>query len=203
MKRIALFILVTYTGFCANAHTINWYADGTVLQTTTCELGDNVTAPTLPETPYGYHSGKWAYIDDTKSCQFYYARLGVNELYKNWYLTKEIHNDVGLWKMKIIYPDYTVYGESRCSNNKTSDEYETGTPSSSNGQYCWCHATSVYAAGSSYSVVNAQWVYVYNYGDNSNCKKYCTNYCARGACYNDAPPIRKQFLNFTIGVVNE
>lgn len=46
--------------FCtaAIARTINWYVDGSVYQTTTCNSGDGVTPPT-PPAKYGYTFQGW------------------------------------------------------------------------------------------------------------------------------------------------
>ena len=46
--------------FCsvAFAHTIEWYVGDTLLSTTTCESGDNITPPTVPEK-FGYSFKKW------------------------------------------------------------------------------------------------------------------------------------------------
>ncbi len=46
--------------FCsvAFAHTIEWYVGDTLLSTTTCESGDNITPPTAPNK-IGYSFKKW------------------------------------------------------------------------------------------------------------------------------------------------
>ena len=46
--------------FCsvAFAHTIEWYVGDTLLSTTTCESGDNITPPTVP-AKFGYSFKKW------------------------------------------------------------------------------------------------------------------------------------------------
>lgn len=57
MKRIAIF-LTLFISTTAIAHTINWYVDGNILHTTTCESGDDITPPTAPEK-YGYTFQEW------------------------------------------------------------------------------------------------------------------------------------------------
>ena len=46
--------------FCTTvfAHTIEWYVGDNLLSTTTCESGDNITPPTVPEK-FGYHFKEW------------------------------------------------------------------------------------------------------------------------------------------------
>ena len=58
MKRIILCLLSIFIGTTAIAHTINWYVDGNILHTTTCESGDDITPPTAPEK-YGYTFKEW------------------------------------------------------------------------------------------------------------------------------------------------
>ena len=57
MKKIIVFcVLLFYSD--AIAKTIDWYVDGAIYQTTTCNSGDNVTPPTPPEK-YGYTFRRW------------------------------------------------------------------------------------------------------------------------------------------------
>ena len=58
MKRILLFLSALFIATTAIAHTINWYVDGNIFHTTTCESGENVTPPTAPEK-YGYTFREW------------------------------------------------------------------------------------------------------------------------------------------------
>ncbi|MFQ6729664.1 MAG: hypothetical protein ACLRFK_01250 [Alphaproteobacteria bacterium] len=58
MKRILLFLSALFIATTAIAHTINWYVDGNIFHTTTCESGENVTPPTAPEK-YGYTFQGW------------------------------------------------------------------------------------------------------------------------------------------------
>ena len=57
MKRFLILLSIL---FCTTvfAHTIEWYVDGTLLSTTTCESGDNITPPTAP-TKFGYTFKGW------------------------------------------------------------------------------------------------------------------------------------------------
>ena len=58
MKRLLLFLSLCFICTAAIAHTINWYVDGNVYHTTTCESGENVTPPIAPEK-YGYTFKGW------------------------------------------------------------------------------------------------------------------------------------------------
>ncbi len=58
MKRLLLFLSLCFICTAAIAHTINWYVDGSVYHTTTCESGEDVTPPTAPEK-YGYTFREW------------------------------------------------------------------------------------------------------------------------------------------------
>ena len=72
MKRILLFLSALFIATTAIAHTINWYVDGNIFHTTTCESGENVTPPTAPEK-YGYTFRGWEtytqieYLESTKT----------------------------------------------------------------------------------------------------------------------------------------
>ena len=57
MKRIFVFLML-FIGTAAVAHTINWYVDGNIFHTTTCESGEDITPPTAPEK-YGYTFKEW------------------------------------------------------------------------------------------------------------------------------------------------
>ena len=57
MKRFFV-TLMLFIGTAAVAHTINWYVDGNIFHTTTCESGEDITPPTAPEK-YGYTFKEW------------------------------------------------------------------------------------------------------------------------------------------------
>lgn len=58
MKKIILFISALFVCTVAIAHTVNWYVDNQIIETTTCVSGESVTPPTAPYK-YGYHFKKW------------------------------------------------------------------------------------------------------------------------------------------------
>lgn len=57
MKKITILCAALFTT-TAIAHTIDWYVDGQIYQTTSCESGDNITPPT-PPAKYGYTFRYW------------------------------------------------------------------------------------------------------------------------------------------------
>jgi len=57
MKKI-LFLFVLLFCTTAIAHTVNWYVDNQIYQTTTCASGNDVTPPT-PPTKHGYTFVGW------------------------------------------------------------------------------------------------------------------------------------------------
>ena len=58
MKKLLVLLSALFICTVAVAHTIEWYVDGSLYQTTTCNSGDNVTPPTLAAR-YGYHLADW------------------------------------------------------------------------------------------------------------------------------------------------
>jgi len=58
MKKLLMFIGTMFICTIAIAHTIEWYVDNTLYQTTTCNSGDNITPPTAP-VKYGYTFDRW------------------------------------------------------------------------------------------------------------------------------------------------
>lgn len=57
MKKIIILCFALFAT-AAIAHTIDWYVDGQIYQTTSCESGDNITPPT-PPAKYGYTFTEW------------------------------------------------------------------------------------------------------------------------------------------------
>ena len=102
MKRILLFLSALFIATTAIAHTINWYVDGSVYHTTTCESGENVTPPTAPEK-YGYTFQGWEGYTQIE----YLESIGTQ-----WIDTGFVPNDFYTFKTKITF-----------TNNKTGQCY--------------------------------------------------------------------------------
>ena len=61
MKKFLIFLITIFTFVNiahANTETLQWYVDGNVYATTTCESGDNITPPSAPSKT-GYHFAEW------------------------------------------------------------------------------------------------------------------------------------------------
>lgn len=66
MKKLLVGLCAVFICTIAIAHSIEWYVDNTLYQTTTCNSGDNITPPTAPEK-YGYTFDRW---DGYKSLEY-------------------------------------------------------------------------------------------------------------------------------------
>ena len=70
MKKFFVILGLVFVCITAFAHSVEWYVDGSLYQTTTCDAGDSITPPTAP-AKYGYHFVKWSaytqleYIEST------------------------------------------------------------------------------------------------------------------------------------------
>ncbi len=98
----------------------------------------------------------------------------------------------GEWR--IIFSYGTVKGMAKCSN--TNGDYATvGNPSNTNGQYCWCAATS-YApdGGNQCNIASPSWVFCLDGGFAYFCADRCAYWCASYVDYNE------DFLRVVFGV---
>ncbi len=70
MKKFFVIFGLVFVCITAFAHSVEWYVDGSLYQTTTCDAGDNITPPVAP-AKYGYSFAGWAlyteleYIEST------------------------------------------------------------------------------------------------------------------------------------------
>ena len=133
MKRLLLFLSLCFICTAAIAHTINWYVDGSVYHTTTCESGEDVTPPTAPEK-YGYTFKGWkSYIQIE-----YLESMG-----KQWIDTGFISNqDTGV-KTKILFDsdvneEAIVFGSGKDFNDSAFEFYLWNK----NMTFNYCHKTS-------------------------------------------------------------
>lgn len=58
MKKFLVFLCAIFICTFAFAHSVEWYVDDSLYQTTTCDAGDSITPPTAP-TKYGYSFAGW------------------------------------------------------------------------------------------------------------------------------------------------
>ena len=58
MKKFFVILGLAFVCITAFAHSVEWYVDDSLYQTTTCDSGDSITPPIAPEK-YGYHFVEW------------------------------------------------------------------------------------------------------------------------------------------------
>ena len=82
----------------------------------------------------------------------------------------------GEWAVTFSYG--TVKGMAKCSS--TNGSYTTpGTPSDTNGKYCWCQATNYTPdGGNQCNVASPSWVFYDAMVTASNCAVGCARSCA-------------------------
>jgi len=169
MKKFHIFLLMMLAcNAYAATETINWYVDGSVYDTTTCQSGGNVNLPTQP-TKRGHTFAGWVVaLYDMSTLD--YTTDGTNYTYNASAYTWATIFDYGL-----------VSGTALCS--VTPGSWATaGTPdeSTSGGQHCWCKATGYTPSGSNVvyePTSNLAWVFLYTYGTASDCADNCANDC--------------------------
>ena len=179
----------------ANTVELHWYDNDTELRVPTtsqsCEYGGTFDVPT-PTPREGYVFTGWR----VKPAQCSLSGLDPS-IDTSWDATharwKRIHpngksmlaefgtenssdlND-GEWAVTFSYG--TVKGMAKCSSTKGS--YATpGTPSDTNGQYCWCQATNYTPnGGNQCNVASPSWVFLSGNVSGGACVNYCASDCA-------------------------
>jgi len=161
----------------ADTETINWYVDGNVYNTSTCQSGGNVTLPATAPTKRGHTFVGWEvalYDFSTLDTSIDGTTYNYSETNKTWNTT---------------FPYGIIYGRALCS--KTSGSFAVaGTPDESgNGvtRYCWCMASTykntsnnvIYEPTSSLS-----WVFSLVNDSAFACASFCAAYCGDRVRYN-------------------
>ena len=173
MKRFIFLLLVPIpvTVF-AQTETTEWWVNGEIYATTSCETGGDISTPPQNPTKKGHTFQGW------ETATFDLATLDTSINGSSF----TYNTSTRKWRVGFSYG--YVYGESLCSPTPnagsgwypTSQELdaETGT-----GPYCYCRATEFLPTGSSkiYEAVASRWVFNYNHGSASNCASLCTNFC--------------------------
>ena len=172
MKKILLFLSAVFmcTFAIAATETINWYVDGTVYDTTTCQTGGDITLQTAP-AKRGHTFTGWAvalYEFSTLDPSVAGTNYTDNASNKTWATT---------------FPYGLVSGKSLCSVTQGTFAV-TGTPdeSTGGGQYCWCKATGYTPVGQNIVYENSSsssWVFDYDRGSASDCASNCAHGCGR------------------------
>ena len=195
--------------YTANTINITWDGNGGSTPTggaTSCTYDSTFNLPAAP-TKTGYTFAGWA-VQAAAQCSLSGLDTSVNGIdYAAYQLNNQCYyyfyeyneetdeeteieeddcsnavfsglNGAGEWKTNFSYG--TVKGIAKCSS--TNGTYaQTGTPSDTDGQYCWCQATSYTATGSSQcNVASPSWVFYNGRGSASNCASYCALGCTNG-----------------------
>lgn len=153
MKRLIIFLfgMFLFIPVFGETETTQWYIDGELYATTTCESGGDITMPTLPER-FGYNFDGW-----------------MPAIYDISTLDASINGSTvssGGTKWNVTFSYGTLYGEILCSNKADYDVDQPGTQRSGNN--VWCRITHFQPTGSDiiYEPVPSKWVY---YGTSSYC----------------------------------
>ncbi len=197
MKRFVLFLLcAVFISVSTRAHNIEWYVDGNVYTTTTCQAGDNITPPT-PPAKTGYTFQGWStyytpieYLESINS-SYQYINSGIiptrNTGIKIIFSSSNTESNNPLFGSRAAYNDKSfdawIYGASACridigstqkffgvlsSNTKYTLEIKDGKISLENG-YIYDYVPEYY---SNYPI------YIFNINE-GNTPRQSDNYTAR------------------------
>ena len=200
----------------ANTIQLHWYNGDTEIQNVpvasqSCTYDDSLTPPSTIPTRTGYTFRGWR-VKQFPQCNLsgLDASIGadmdadhiawqpingssgytVAQVIADGYLSGTDHSsELSNGEWRIIFSYGTVKGRAKCSN--TNGDYATvGTPSNTNGEYCWCVATSyVPNGGTQCNIAPPSWVFYDYYVSASNCANYCASNCAYNV--NDSDGFRR------------
>ena len=170
MKKLLMFLFAMFVGASyANTETINWFVDGNVYNTSTCQSGGDVNLPTQP-TKRGHTFNGW-----------FVAFYDFSTLDYTINATSSTYN-AGALTWTAVFPYGTIYGKSFCSVTP-GERGVAGTPDENtpDGGQCWCKATGYKPADSNivYDPTSSTWVFGVSVSANlcaANCGIYCANY---------------------------
>ena len=158
---MSLCLIMICIGANADTITLSWAdTDNTIMTTSTCESGGDVTVPATAPTKRGHTFNGWVVALYDFSTLDYSISTTWDATHARWkpingssgYLMQsefgtENSSDLsnGEWADTFSYG--TVIGNALCST--TSGTWATaGTPANDGGQYCWCMATGYQPADS-------------------------------------------------------
>ena len=88
--------------------------------------------------------------------------------------------DLTQFEWKVRFGTSYVYGMSKCSETSGTAN-QPGTPSDTNGQYCWCKATG-YKPSDSNTIYGPMsylsWIFGTTYGSATDCANACATVCS-------------------------
>ena len=178
MKKLLIFLGMMAMGAAnADTETINWYVDGSVYNTTSCQSGGNVTLPAQPsKTGYTFVGWEIALYDfstlDPSVAGNGYTQSAAN---RTWATTFDYGTVSGVSLCSVTGGTFAVAG--------TPDESTTGEGT----RYCWCKATGYTPSGSNVVYENTSssaWVSSGGRGSASDCASLCASLCGSAVQYN-------------------
>ena len=190
----------------ANTVPLRWYNNHTLIalaandSANDCDYSGSLDTPTNPSRT-GYTFAGWTVNSQMNFSQLDTSIQGTDRIAKGingtapicWRdntpnnagateesCTKDYYSELNPheWKVHFFYGD--VYGMAKCSNT-TGTYAVAGTPSDTNGQYCWCKATTYKPLNQStvYRPLSTlAWVFRLDHGSASNCAYSCALNCA-------------------------
>ena len=168
MKKILVFLVMMVVGASyADTETVNWYKDGAVYDTTTCQTGGDITVPTAP-TKRGYVFNGWVFVYD-------FSTLDASILGDS----TTSNNSTKTWTITFSYG--TIYGKSMCSTDGGSSGGLKDVLSEEVDRNCWCKVTGYKPTDFTQvyeSVHSLKWMFVGHINNASQCSGMCATQCA-------------------------
>jgi len=170
VKKLLLFITAIFIcgAAIAQTETTKWYIEGELYDTTSCESGNDITMPQVPER-FGYTFSGW------EPAVYDMSTLDAT-------INGDSTTESGK-KFKCTFSYGAIYGESLCSPTSNNQWYnnalldtETGS-----GRYCWCRIVEFIPVGSSviYDTLNSPWEFESDvWGSSQDCAVYCSRKCS-------------------------
>ena len=174
-----------------NHITLNWYEDSSATTPMTvgtasrsCDYDGTLTIPAAPAARTGYTFKGWR-VRQAAQCSFTSSEVssmsGVNFGYTSLDGSdgfKEAQYGLttpGEWA--IEFNTGIMKGMAKCSSTN-GNRATPGTPSDTNGQYCWCQATNYTPnGGNQCNVSSSSWGFSDDFGDAGNCAISCAGFC--------------------------
>ena len=166
MKRLLVLFGILISTVCyADTETTNWYVNGELYDTTSCQSGGNINVPTAP-SKRGYTFQGWEP-----------AIYDISTLDPTINGTSDSASGN---KWRVIFSYGAVYGESLCSSTSSNEWYTNTNLNTENGSgtHCYCRVTEFIPTGSNtiYEAKNPVWKFAYTYP--MNCTTDCPSYCS-------------------------
>lgn len=168
MKRFIFLLLVPIpVTVLAQTETTEWWVNGEIYATTSCETGGDISTPPQNPTKKGHTFQGW----ETAVYDMSTLDVSINAT------DGSSKNGGNNWVLKFSYG--SVYGERLCLSTKpTSIGWYTNVmelDTKSEGQYCYVRVTEFIPVGSTkiYEPLNSPIVFYQDMSSVSNCKTWC------------------------------